>query len=160
MEIREVKIEKKDNLNIILGQSHFIKTVEDLYEVMAQSSPSAKFGIAFNEASGDRLIRYDGNDDKLINMAIKNMKKIGAGHSFIIVMDDIFPINCLNQIKDVSEVCRIFAATANPISVIVAENKNGCGIVGVIDGYSPVGVENEEKKKERKALLRNIGYKR
>ncbi|HMA69035.1 MAG TPA: adenosine-specific kinase [Candidatus Mcinerneyibacterium sp.] len=160
MEIREVKIEKKDNLNIILGQSHFIKTVEDLYEVMAQSSPSAKFGIAFNEASGDRLIRYDGNDDKLINMAIKNMKKIGAGHSFIIVMDDIFPINCLNQIKDVPEVCRIFAATANPISVIVTENKNGCGIVGVIDGYSPVGVENEEKKKERKALLRNIGYKR
>lgn len=160
MNIFTVRIEKDQETNIILGQSHFIKTVEDLYEVMAQSAPNAKFGIAFNEASGPALIRYDGNDKELIDLAIKNMKEIGAGHTFIIMMKNIYPINCLNAIKNVPEVCHIFAATANDIDVIVVQNDSGKGIVGVIDGVSPKGVETEKDIEERKELLKKIGYKR
>jgi len=160
MDIDQIKIEKPDDSNIILGQSHFIKTVEDLYEVMMQSSPEVKFGVAFNEASGDRLVRYDGNDKELIDLAVKNMQNIKAGHSFIIIMKNIYPINCLNQVKNVPEVCRIYAATANPIYVLTAENDQGRGIIGVIDGFMPKGVESEEDIKKRKKLLKSIGYKR
>jgi len=161
--IQEIEIEKPEEINFILGQSHFIKSVEDLYEVMA-NVPNAKFGIAFCEASGKCLIRYDGNDEEMIKLAIKNAEKIAAGHSFIIFMKDCYPINVLNAIKNVPEVCRIYCATANPTKVLIYETKNGNevgrAIIGVVDGYKIKGIENEEDKKERKEFLRKIGYKR
>ncbi len=161
--IQEIEIEKPEEINFILGQSHFIKSVEDLYEVMA-NVPNAKFGIAFCEASGKCLIRYDGNDEEMIKLAIKNAEKIAAGHSFIIFMKDCYPINVLNAIKNVPEVCRIYCATANPTKVLIYETKNGDevgrAIVGVVDGYKIKGIENEEDKKERREFLRKIGYKR
>ena len=161
--IQEIEIEKPEEINFILGQSHFIKSVEDLYEVMA-NVPNAKFGIAFCEASGKCLIRYDGNDEEMIKLAIKNAEKIAAGHSFIIFMKDCYPINVLNAIKNVPEVCRIYCATANPTKVLIYETKNGDevgrAIVGVVDGYKIKGIENEEDKKERGEFLRKIGYKR
>ena len=163
MEIKEVEIEKPDDMNFILGQTHFIKSVEDLYEAMA-NVPGAKFGIAFCEASGPCLVRADGNDDGLKELAVKNAMAIGAGHSFIIFMENCFPINVLNSIKNVPEVCRIYCATANPTKVLVAEstmgNERGRGIVGVIDGYMPKGIEDEDDVKKRKEFLRTIGYKR
>jgi len=163
MEIKEVEIEKPDDMNFILGQTHFIKSVEDLYEAMA-NVPGAKFGIAFCEASGPCLVRADGNDDGLKGLAVKNAMAIGAGHSFIIFMENCFPINVLNSIKNVPEVCRIYCATANPTKVLVAEstmgNERGRGIVGVIDGYMPKGIEGEDDVKKRKEFLRTIGYKR
>ncbi len=163
MEIKEVEIEKPDDMNFILGQTHFIKSVEDLYEAMA-NVPGAKFGIAFCEASGPCLVRADGNDDGLKELAVKNAMAIGAGHSFIIFMENCFPINVLNSIKNVPEVCRIYCATANPTKVLVAEstmgNERGRGIVGVIDGYMPKGIEGEDDVKKRKEFLRTIGYKR
>lgn len=163
MDIKIVDIEKPDDINFILGQSHFIKTVEDLYEAMVSSVPNAKFGIAFCEASGARKVRIEGNDEEMKKLAEKNMLKIGAGHSFIIFMKDCYPINVLNAIKQVPEVCRIFCATANPTRVIILENENrgekGRSILGVIDGFSPVGVEDEEDIKWRKEFLRKIGYK-
>ena len=163
MEIKEVEIEKPDDMNFILGQTHFIKSVEDLYEAMA-NVPGAKFGIAFCEASGPCLVRADGNDDGLKGLAVKNAMAIGAGHSFIIFMKNCFPINVLNSIKNVPEVCRIYCATANPTKVLVAEstmgNERGRGIVGVIDGYMPKGIEGEDDVKKRKEFLRTIGYKR
>jgi len=163
MEIKEVEIEKPDDMNFILGQTHFIKSVEDLYEAMA-NVPGAKFGIAFCEASGTCLVRADGNDDGLKELAVKNAMAIGAGHSFIIFMENCFPINVLNSIKNVPEVCRIYCATANPTKVLVAEstmgNERGRGIVGVIDGYMPKGIEGEDDVKKRKEFLRTIGYKR
>ena len=163
MEIKEVEIEKPDDMNFILGQTHFIKSVEDLYEAMA-NVPGAKFGIAFCEASGPCLVRADGNDDGLKGLAVKNAMAIGAGHSFIIFMENCFPINVLNSIKNVPEVCRIYCATANPTKVLVAEstmgNERGRGIVGVIDGYMPKGIEDEDDVKKRKEFLRTIGYKR
>ena len=162
--IEEIEIEKPEGINFILGQSHFIKSVEDLYEAIVTSSPSCKFGIAFCEASGPCLIRYDGNDEEMINLAIKNAEKIASGHCFIIFLKDCFPINVLNAIKNVHEVCSIFAATANPAKVIVYETelKDGKGraILGVVDGFVPKGVEKEEHIKERKEFLRKIGYKR
>ena len=147
--------------NVIVGQSHFIKTVEDLYEVLATSSPTLEFGIAFCEASGECLIRRDGNKDDLIAIATKNAAKINAGHSFVIVLRNGYPINVLNRIKSVQEVCGIYAATANPIQVIIAQTEQGRGIMGVIDGFPTKGVEDEAGVAWRKDLLRNIiGYKR
>lgn len=158
--IKTIKFENKENFNIIIGQSHFIKTVEDLYEALITASVSIKFGIAFNEASGDRLIRYDGNDKKSIDKAIEIAKNIGAGHIFCIVLSEGYPINVLNRIKDLQEVVSIYISTANPFSVIVAENEQGRGVLGVIDGYSPKGVESDKDKEKRHKFLRDIGYKR
>jgi len=145
--------------NIIIGQSHFIKTVEDLYETLVTSVPNIKFGIGFCEASGDRLVRHDGNDEELRKLAAESALKIGAGHVFVIYIKDAWPINVLNAIKHVQEVCTIYAATANPVQVIVAETDQGRALIGVVDGYKPVGIESEEKIKERKTFLRKIGYK-
>lgn len=149
-----------EGANIIIGQSHFIKTVEDLYEALVTSCPDIKFGIAFAEASGKRLIRYDGNNEELIKAAIENCRRIGAGHIFVILIRNAWPINVLNALKNVQEVTRILAATANPLQVIVAETDQGRGVIGVVDGFTPVGVESEDDIRERKEFLRKIGYKR
>ena len=159
MEIRVVRIEKPEDLNFILGQSHFIKTVEDLYEAIVQTVPGMKFGIAFCESSGPALVRYAGNEPGLIELAQKNALNLSAGHSFIIFLDGGFPINVLNTIKNVPEVCRIFCATANPVEVIIAETEQGRGILGVIDGVKTKGLETETDIQSRRALLRKIGYK-
>ena len=159
MELETIKLDYPEEVNIILGQSHFIKTAEDLYEIMVSSVPGVKFGLAFNEASGPCLIRAEGNDEKLKNIAISNVKEIGAGHAFLIIMENAFPINVLNAVKQCAEVCRIFCATANPVEVIVAETEQGRGILGVIDGFAPKGVEKEEDIKIRKKFLRTINYK-
>lgn len=159
MEIKTVKIKNPENLNVIIGQSHFIKTVEDLYEALITSSTSIKFGIAFNESSGPRLIRFAGNDESLIELAKENAMNIGAGHIFVIFLKDAYPINVLNRIKMVQEVVRIFVASANPIEVIIAETEQGRGVLGVIDGETPLGFEGEEDKIKRKEFLRKIGYK-
>jgi adenosine/AMP kinase len=146
--------------NLILGASHFIKTVEDLYEAIVNTAPQMKFGIAFNEASGACLIRVDGNDDELKELAVRNAQAVGAGHTFVIVLKEGFPINILGRIKDVPEVVNIFCATANPVEAIVAESEQGRGVLGVIDGSSPKGVETTEDAAWRHGLLRKIGYKR
>ncbi len=159
METIKVKVEIPEGCNIILGQTHFIKTAEDLYEVIAGTVPQAKFGVAFTEASGPCLIRTEGNDDGLIAACVKTLEAIGAGHVFCIFIKKAFPINVLNQIKTCPEVCRIFCATANPLEVIVASSAQGNGILGVIDGFSPKGVETPADKAERKEFLRKIGYK-
>jgi len=160
METKIVEIEKPPEVNLILGQSHFIKTVEDIYEVLITTVPGIEFGLAFCESSGDKLVRIDGTDKEMIDLAAKNAMKIAAGHSFIIFLKNAFPINVLNAVKNVPEVCRIFAATANPLQVVIAETEKGRGILGVIDGETPVEVESMEKMKERKDFLRKIGYKR
>ena len=161
--LKTVEIEKPAETNFILGQTHFIKSVEDLYETMINSAPNAKFGIAFCEASGACKIRIEGNDQGLKKLAEKNAKSIGAGHSFIIFMEDCFPLNVLNAIKNIPEVCSIYCATANPTKVVINETKIGDGvgrgIMGVIDGYTPKGVENKEDIAWRKKFLRDIGYK-
>jgi adenosine/AMP kinase len=163
IEIKSVDIEKPDDLNFILGQTHFIKSVEDLYETIVSTVPNAKFGIAFCEASGSCKIRSEGNDPDLKSLAVKNAENIAAGHSFIIFLKDCFPINILNQIKNIPEVCSIYCATANPTKVVIAQSKFGsdkaCGILGVIDGFSPKGLENKEELAWRKKFLRDIGYK-
>ena len=159
MELKTVKIEKPAEVNFILGQSHFIKTVEDLHEAAIAGAPGIKFGVAFCEASGDCLIRFSGTDEEMMDLARSTASAIGAGHSFIMFMKNAFPINILNQIKQVPEVCRIICATANPTEVIVAESKQGRGICGVIDGSKPKGVEDEEGKKWRHDILRKFGYK-
>ena len=159
LEIKIIKLDKPDDLNVIIGQTHFIKTVEDLYEVLITSSPFIKFGIGFVEASGDCLVRWAGNDERLIKLARENAYKIGAGHSFIIFLEDAYPINVLNAIKNVQEVCSIYTASANPIQVIIAETEQGRGILGVIDGFKPKDIETEEDIKKRKELLRKFGYK-
>jgi len=148
-----------EEANIILGQSHFIKTAEDLFEIMVSSVPGVKFGLAFNEASGPCLVRAEGNDEKLKRIAISNIQEIGAGHTFLIIMENAFPINVLNAVKQCPEVCRIFCATANPVEVIVSETEQGRGILGVIDGAVPQGVEKEEDVEKRKKFLRTISYK-
>ena len=158
-ELKAVSIEKDEAVNFILGQAHFIKTVEDLYEAMVSSVPEAKFGLAFCEASVNRLVRCAGTDDGLLELARKNALAIGAGHSFIIMMKGCFPINVLNAIKAVPEVCSIFCATANPTTVVVAENDEGRGIMGIIDGQPPLGAESSEDVKDRMKLLRKFGYK-
>ena len=159
MDIHTVKIENPDGLNMILGHSHFIKTVEDIYEAMVNAVPVAKFGLAFCEASESCLVRYAGTNDELIELAKKNAYNLSAGHSFILFMKDLFPVNVLNSIKNVTEVCRIFCATANPVEVIIAETELGRGILGVIDGFSSRGIETEDDIRARKELLRQIGYK-
>ena len=159
MELKIVKIENPDSLNMILGQSHFIKTVEDIHEVMVSTVPMAKFGLAFCEASDVCLVRHSGTDSEMLELAQKNAYALSAGHSFIVFMKDMFPVNVLNAIKNVPEVCRIFCATANPVEVIIVETELGRGILGVIDGYSSKGIETEQDINARKNLLRQIGYK-
>jgi adenosine/AMP kinase len=160
MELVTVHLSIPEDCNIILGQSHFVKTVEDLFEAMVTAVASPKFGVAFCEASGPRLVRSDGTDPDMVKAAIENAKALSAGHSFIIVMKDCFPINVLNAVKMCPEVCHVFCATANPVEVILAETDQGRGILGVIDGESPVGIEGDNDVKQRKELLRNFGYKR
>jgi len=159
MELKVESLEIPEGCNIILGQSHFIKTVEDLYEIMVGSVPSAKFGIAFCEASGHCLVRGEGNDEGLKEVAAKNISRIGAGHTFLIVLKDAFPINVLNAVKSCQEVCTIFCATANPVQVILAQSEQGRGVLGVIDGASPKGIEKEDGVAWRKDLLRKFKYK-
>ncbi|MCM8823428.1 MAG: adenosine-specific kinase [Candidatus Omnitrophica bacterium] len=159
LKLEIVKINKPAELNIIIGQTHFIKSIEDIYEALVSSVPNIKFGIAFCEASGATLVRSEGSDEELKKIAIDNALAIGAGHSFVIIIKDAYPINVLNQLKMVGEVCRIFCATANPLEVIVAQTEQGRGILGVIDGFSPKGVEKEEDIKWRKEFLRKIKYK-
>ena len=159
MDLKTERIEIPEGCNVIFGQTHFIKTIEDIYEIIATSVPNAKFGIGFCEASGHCLVRGEGNDEDLKAVAMKNAFRIGAGHTFIILLKDAFPINILNAIKLCQEVCTIFCATANPLQVIVAETQKGRGIIGIIDGSPPKGVESEEDIKKRKDFLRMIGYK-
>jgi len=154
-----VPIDKPEELNVILGQSHFIKTVEDIHEALVGATAQLRFGIAFCEASGPRLVRSSGNDPELVALAEANAIAIGAGHSFIVLLREGFPVNVLNQLKLVPEVCRIYCATANPVEVIVAETASGRGVMGVVDGATPLGVETESDVAARKQLLRDIGYK-
>jgi len=160
MKINVVKIEMPKDGNVILGMSHFIKTVEDVYEAVVNCVPNVRFGVAFCESSGERLVRVEGTDEELKKAAAENMLRLGCGHSFIIFLKDAYPINVLNALKMVPEVCTIYAATANPLEVVVAESEQGRGILGVIDGQKPLGVEDEKGAEWRKNLLRKIGYKR
>ena len=159
MELKLIEVEKPDGSNVIIGQSHFIKTVEDLYEVLVAAVPGIKFGVAFCEASGPSLIRHTGSDPGLEAAAIEAANAIGAGHVFVVMLANAFPINVLNQIKMVPEVCCVFCATANRLRVIVACEDSGRGVIGVIDGDSPVGIENETDAADRRAMLRRFGYK-
>jgi len=163
IKLKTINIEKPEDMNFILGQTHFIKTVEDVYEVMVNSVPNAKFGIAFCEASGACKIRSEGNDADLKKLAEKNAANIGAGHTFIVFMKDCFPLNVLNSIKNIPEVCSIYCATANPTKIVICEsklgNETGRGILGAIDGFIPKGIENKEEINWRKKFLRDIGYK-
>ncbi|HEY3502272.1 MAG TPA: adenosine-specific kinase [Actinocatenispora sp.] len=154
-----VPVQKTDDLNVIIGQSHFIKTVEDLHEALAGAVPGLRFGLAFNEASGPRLVRRSGNDPALVELAVANATAIGAGHVFVVLLRDGFPVNVLNAVKSVPEVCGIFCATANPVQVLVAAAGGGRGVVGVVDGLPPVGVETDADVTDRRALLRELGYK-
>ncbi len=160
MKLETVKIEIPEGCNVILGTSHFIKTVEDLYEALVNSVPEIKFGLAFCEASGKCLVRAEGTDEELKKVAVENALKLGAGHTFIIILRNAYPINVLNALKSVPEVCTIHAATANPLEVIIAETEQGRGVMGVIDGFKPKGVESAEDIEWRKDFLRKIGYKR
>jgi adenosine/AMP kinase len=159
MDLKTVRVQVPEGANIILGQTHFIKTAEDLYEILAGSSPHIKFGLAFTEASGPCLIRHEGNDPDLTQTAVATVQNIGAGHVFAIFMRDAFPINVLNSVKMCPEVCHIYCATANPLEIVVAETGQGRGIMGVIDGSSPKGIEQDSDKAARKLMLRNFGYK-
>ncbi len=159
VELELVEIENPDELNLILGMSHFIKTAEDVHEAMVGTVPGIKYGMAFSEASMDRLLRTEGTDPELVDLAVRNMERIASGHTFMIFMRDAFPINVLDRIRTVPEVCNIFCATANPVSVVVARNGRGGGILGVIDGCAPLGVEDDEAKAKRRDFLRMIGYK-
>lgn len=159
MELHSVLIDKPDDLNVIVGQAHFVKTVEDLHEVLAGASPHLRFGVAFCEASGKRLVRRSGNDPELTELASRNAAAIGAGHCFVVFLREGFPVNVLNQLKQVPEVCTVHCATANAVAVIVAETERGRGVVGVVDGEPPAGIETEADVADRKALLRSIGYK-
>jgi adenosine/AMP kinase len=159
VELHAVAIEKPDDLNVIIGQAHFIKTVEDVHEALVGSSPHLRFGVAFCEASGPCLIRRTGNDDELISLATRNAQAIAAGHTFVVLLREGYPVNVLNQLKQVPEVCSIFCASANRVEVVIAETELGRGIVGVIDGLVPAGVETDDDVVERKGLLRAIGYK-
>ncbi len=159
MELKTVQIQKPEAVNFILGQSHFIKTVEDLHEALVGAVPGIRFGLAFCESSGACLIRWTGTDEAMIDLAKTNAQAIGAGHSFIIFLANAYPINVLNAVKNVPEVCRIFCATANPVTVVIAEQDGGRGILGVIDGSSPKGIEDDEGIAWRKGFLRKIGYK-
>ncbi|HNR69522.1 MAG TPA: adenosine-specific kinase [bacterium] len=159
MELKIVQIDNPDQLNLVLGQSHFIKTVEDVHEALVNAVPGIKFGLAFCESSGPRLVRTSGTDDRLVELAQKNALKIAAGHVFILFLGNAFPLNVLRVLRDVPEMVRFFCATANPVQVVIAETEQGRGVLGVVDGESPLGVENEKEKTERKEFLRRIGYK-
>ncbi len=159
MEFKTVRVQIPDGANVILGQTHFIKTAEDLYEILAGASPQIRFGVAFTEASGPCLIRHEGNDGALTEACVSILQSIGAGHVFAILLRDAFPINVLNAVKMCPEVCRIYCATANPLEVVVAETEQGRGIMGVVDGSSPKGVETDTDKAARKSMLRQFGYK-
>lgn len=160
MELKAIEIHKpKADINVIIGQAHFIKTVEDLYEAIVETVPSVKFGVAFCEASGPCLIRHTGTDAELETAAVGAAEAIGAGHVFIVMLGNAFPVNVLNTIKSVSEVCSVFCASANPLSIVVAEHDGRRGVVGVMDGASPKGIEGEKERAERHALLRSFGYK-
>jgi len=158
MNLEAVAVRKPDDVNVIVGQAHFIKTVDDLHEAVAETAPSAHFGLAFCESSGPRLVRRSGNDPELVRLAVEHAQAIGAGHSFILLLRDVFPVSVLNAIKAVPEVCRVFCATANQLQVLVASTELGRGIVGVVDGGSPLGVESDSDVEERRALLRKLGY--
>lgn len=160
MEIKNIRLSIPENCNIIVGQSHFMKTIEDLYEIFAAGCPGIQFGIAFCEASGPCLIRVEGNDSELTKLAAENAMSMGTGHAFVCLLREAFPINVLNAVKSCAEVCTIFCATANPVEVLVAETDQGRGVLGVIDGFSPKGVETGEDVKVRKEFLRAIGYKK
>ena len=160
MNIKTEKIKFPEGCNIVFGMSHFIKTVEDLYEALINSFPGIEFGLAFNEASGPCLVRKEGNDNDLMEIAVENQRRIGAGHSFLIILRNAFPINVLPAIKSCREVVNIYCATANPVEVIVAETEQGCGILGVVDGFSPKGIELDSDITNRKKFLRDINYKR
>jgi adenosine/AMP kinase len=159
MNLNVIRMNIPEGSNLILGQSHFIKTAEDIYEVISGTVSAAKFGIAFSEASGDCLIRLEGNDPELIEAAKQNSLSLGCGHTFVVLMKGAFPINVLNAMKGIQEVCGIFCATANPLEVVVAETELGRGIMGVVDGFPPKGVEDDAKVVERRKLLRRFGYK-
>jgi len=159
MELKTVKVDIPQGLNVIIGQSHFIKTIEDLYEILVSSSPSLKFGVAFTEASTECLVRHEGNDSELAKLAADTAFGLACGHVFVIFLKDGFPINVLNAVKGCQEVCRIFCATANPLQVIIAASEQGNGILGVIDGSKPVGIETDENKQHRKEVLRKFRYK-
>jgi uncharacterized protein len=159
VEISLVKVDVPEGLNVVIGQSHFIKTTEDVHEALVNSVPGIKFGFAFCESSGPRLIRCEGTSEELKRLATKNAQEIGAGHSFVLYLQGAYPINILNALKNVPEICNIYCATANPVQVIVASSEQGRGILGVIDGGSPLGVETEGDVNERRAFLRKIGYK-
>lgn len=159
VEIKVVKVSVPEGCNVIIGMSHFIKTVEDFHEALVNSVPNIKFGLAFCEASQDRLIRHSGNDEELRKLATEKALEIGAGHSFLIFIKNAYPINVLRALKSTPELVTIYCATANPVEVLVAETEQGRSIIGVVDGYSPKGIEDEDKIKERKEFLRKIGYK-
>ncbi len=159
MNLTSVRIQKPDDVNVVLGQAHFIRTVEDLHEALATSVPGAKFGVAFAESSGPRLVRHSGTDQALEDLAVDNLKAIGAGHVFLVTLGNLFPIHALRAIREVPEVCRIFCATANAVEVVIAESSQGRGVMGVIDGGTPLGVEGPKEIAERKAFLRKIGLK-
>ncbi|MCX6843618.1 MAG: adenosine-specific kinase [candidate division WOR-3 bacterium] len=159
MELKLVAVEHPDDTNIVVGQTHFIKTIEDVHELMVTSVPGVKFGLAFNEASGPCLVRHSGTDAELEQLAIRNSQAIGAGHTFTLIMRGAYPINVLTQLKALPEICSIFCATANPVSVVVAETETGRGVMGVIDGEKPKGIEGDKDIADRKAFLRKIGYK-
>jgi uncharacterized protein len=159
MELKIVKIDKPENINLILGQSHFIKTVEDIHEAIVQTNPQMKFGLGFCESSGMALVRWTGNDDALIEMAKKNTMALSCGHCFILFIENGFPVNILNTIKNIPEVCTIYCATANDVEVIVAETEQGRGILGVVDGMKTKGIETDTDIQWRKDFLRKIGYK-
>lgn len=159
VKLHVISVPIPEGANIIIGRTHFIKSVEDIYEALVTSVPGIKFGFAFNEASGKRLVRWEGNDEELTKKAIEAALKIGAGHTFVLFIRNAWPINILNQLKNVQEIVELYVATANPIQVIVAETDQGRAIIGIVDGYPPVGVETEDDKKERKEFLRKIGYK-
>jgi adenosine/AMP kinase len=159
MELLTIPIDKPDDVNLILGQSHFIKTVDDVYEALAGSAPHLRFGLAFCESSGPCLVRRAGNDEDLVELAVRNALAVGAGHSFVVLLREGYPVNVLNALKQVPEVCRVYCATANPVEVVVAETGQGRAILGVVDGSPPRGVESEDDVAARKALLRELGYK-
>lgn len=159
MDIRCVDVAIPEGCNIVLGQTHFIKTAEDLYEIVVTTAPQARFGVAFTEASGPCLIRTEGNDEELVGTCVQNLLAIGAGHVFCVLLRNAYPINLLNAIKACPEVCRVFCATANPLQAVTVTTEQGAGILGVVDGYPPRGVETDDDRRQRKEFLRKIGYK-
>lgn len=159
LSLKVVKVKIPEGVNVIVGTAHFIKSVEDIYEALADSAPSIKFGVAFCEASGKRLVRSSGNDEELVKLATATALKIGAGHTFVIFIKGAYPINLLPRLRTVPEICNIMAATANPLEVIIAETEQGRGVIGVIDGFTPLGVEDEKERSERRRIIRELGYK-